>query len=973
MGQNIREDWSYTHLLSDGHPTQLELDGQSHTVFAAAFAHAVDGIALATLDGYFHVVNRAMCTLLGMAEPELIGAPLSSVLAPRAAEAVEERLKLVRTGTQRSFSRDCEAFGRLGRPLWLALTVALVRDSQGEPVFLTVSARDITDSKQLEQVLLTSDRRFRTIFNSLTEGFVETTPDGQIVDVNQPLCRMLGYGREELVGRSIRQFLDHNSCALVTTRLGSGRTCQTTFQASLSTKTDVSLDAQIYATILADENGTTSGATAIVLDVTERNRAQQALQASEQRNRTLVESIQDGLIMVADGRFQYVNTPFAEMLGFAAGDLVGRPIASVLVDKRVHGSPDEPTMLPAGETIVAFVTHWGSQVLAHVNCATSHCGSGQTLSIATVKDVTEQRRIEQDLRKLSSAVEHSPASVFITDLEGRIEYVNPTFTEVTGYSLEEARGQPPSLLKSGETPQSVYEDLWSTLTSGKTWRGEFRNKRKDGTLYWEFTSVSPIRDEDGHVSHFVAVKQDITHRKEAELLAWRQANFDQVTGLPNRVLFKDRLSQALLRCKRDASRVAVMFIDLDHFKAVNDTLGHEAGDQVLKQVGERLSQCVRDTDTVARLAGDEFTTILPAPGSTSTMTSIAQRILDALKRPFLLDDTQQVYIGCSIGIAVYPDDGSDGASLLRSADHAMYCAKESGRNTYQYFTPAMNRMVATRMQMESDLRRALAEGQFAVHFQPMVEATTRTIHGAEALVRWAHPVRGLLSPGDFLPVVEEIGLIADVGALVLHRACAQCALWRDAGYPDMTVAVNVSLRQLSAPNFLETLDQALSQSGLPSHALELEVSEKVLLSSIPAVDAALRSIADRGIALTIDDFGTGASSLQHLRRFPFSTLKVDRSFVHNVLQNHEDTILVEAVIAMARKLGLRVLAEGVETPDQIDYLLTQYCDMFQGFLFGKPLPSDEFSQQLAQHRVSGHQVSGHQVSGHQVSGHRVSG
>jgi diguanylate cyclase (GGDEF)-like protein/PAS domain S-box-containing protein len=720
-----------------------------------------------------------------------------------------------------------------------------------------------------------------------------------------------------------------------------------TFEATLKDKAGKSLDAQVLATILTDENGTPTGATAIILDVTERNVAQQALRVSEQRNRTLVESIQDGLVMINQGRFQYVNSPFAQMLGFTPGDLVGRPLALVLAGEQgpglsVYGSGGGAT-LPCGESEVTFITHWGSHLLAHVNCATTRHSSGSALQIATIKDVTEQRRIEQDLRKLSSAVEHSPASVFITDTHGRIQYVNPSFTQVTGYSAEEACGHTPALLKSGETPPNTYRDMWKNLSSGHTWRGEFRNRRKDGTLYWEFTSISPIRNEQGRISHFVAVKEDITPRKEAELQTWRQANFDQVTGLPNRVLFKDRLHQALSRAEREKSAVAVMFIDLDHFKAVNDTLGHEAGDTVLRQVGERLSDCVRGTDTIARLAGDEFTAILPEPGPEKHITTVAQRILECLRSPFVMDDGQEAYIGGSVGIAVYPQDGTDAVDLLRSADHAMYRAKESGRNTYQFFTADMNRVVEERLHLETDLRKALYERQFAVHFQPMVDAESGTIRGAEALVRWSHPVRGMVSPAEFLPVAEEIGLIGELGSLVLRRACAQCALWRDSGYPEMTVSVNVSSRQIAAPNFLEILDGALTLAALPPQALELEIAETLLLSDAPLVEATLRAVADRGVALTIDDFGTGHSSVQHLRRFPFTTLKVDRSFVHNVLESHDDAILVEAVIAMARKLGLRVLAEGVETQSQIDYLLSQYCDMFQGFLFGKPLPADEFS------------------------------
>lgn len=919
---------------------------------AAAFQDAADGLALASLDGRIQHANRAFCTMAGLTAPEVMGLDLDDLLEPRASEMLKGRLALLAKGATRAIRRDCRLRHRQGRDIWCALTASVIRSPESRPMGLVLQTRDITEAKQVEQMMLASDRRFRTIFNSLSEGFVETDTEGLIVDVNEPLCGMLGYGREDLIGRQVFRFLDDNSRAIVASQMAAAPSApHRAYEITMRHKRGDPVEAQIFATTLTDHLGRHIGATAIILDVTDRNRAQAALRSSEQRYRTLVDSIQDGLVLIRDGRFEYVNAPFAQMLAMTAGRLVGRTIQSVVAPEdretvlETHWAHCQGDSTPC-EYEAELMAADGRRVVVNIHAAMTRDDSGRSLNIATIKDITERRRIETDLRKLSWAVEHSATSVFITSAEGIIEYVNPRFTEVTGYTAEDVIGQTPAVLKSGETSIETYRDMWQALKKGKEWKGELRNRRKDGSLYWEFTAISPVRNDREEITHFVAVKEDVTGRKEAELLNWQRANFDQVTGLPNRILYKDRLTQALGRARREATRVAVMFIDLDRFKAVNDTLGHEIGDEVLRQVARRLGDCMRDSDTVARLGGDEFTAILPNPGPEKAITRVATRILEALRKPFNVGGGQQAFIGGSIGIAVFPDDGDTPDTLLKHADQAMYQAKETGRNTYQFFTADMNVAIEARLRLETDLRKALRNDEFAVHFQPMVDAKTRRIQGAEALVRWAHPSRGMISPGDFLPVAEEIGLIGDLGARVLRTACDHCHRWRESGHPDMTVSVNISSRQIGAPDFLTIIDSALHDSGLPPEALELEVCENLLLADVPVIEAHLRQVADRGVSLTIDDFGTGYSSIQHLRRFPFSTLKVDRSFVHDVLANRDDAILVEAVIAMARKLGLSVVAEGVETEDQIDYLLSQYCDMFQGFLFGRPLPAEDFERLL---------------------------
>lgn len=933
--------WTRPASMTDA--TAQEVEASSLTLLLhTAFEHAPDGMAFASLDGVLLTANRSLCSMLGLSEPDVLGKSLFELLEPRAAEALKARLSLLQTGAQRTFSRDCQTVGRMGRPLWLGLSVAVMRDAQGQTAGVIVQARDITDSKQVERVLLASDRRFRTIFNALSEGFIETTPDGTVVDLNQPLCRMLGYGREDLVGKQIFFVLDEASRGRMQRALLEPQAGARSYEVTLCRKDGEGIPAQVLSTPLTDDSGALLGMMAIVLDVRERNQALQALRDSEQRNRTLVEALQDGLVMIRDQRFHYVNLPFATMLGYAPGDLIGVPVRRFLLEQTdyLHG-------LPQGEAELTFVGQDGRQVVALINGGLAQASNQPGgLLIATVRDVTERRRIQAEVRKLSWAVEHSPASVMITDRSGRIEYVNPQFTAVTGYQSEEVLGCLPSILKSEETASDVHQGLWRSLSNGEPWSGEFRNRRKDGSLFWDYTSVAPIRNESGEVTHFVAVKEDITARKEAELRTWRRANFDAVTGLPNRVLFMDRLSQSLTRAQRNGEPVAVMFIDLDHFKAVNDTLGHEAGDAVLRGVARRLEASVRDGDTVARLAGDEFMVILPSPGDEKDVTIVAERILDALRQPFLVDGDKEAYIGGSVGIALYPEDGTDPHALIRSADHAMYRSKDGGRNCYQFFTAEMNRVVEARIQLENDLRRAVQGGEFAVHFRPVFNHHQRSLQAAAVTVQWAHPVQGILPADSFWAVAEEIGVVAELGDLMLRRACVQAAVWRDSGYPFLGVIVPVSSRQLSSSPFMEAVDLALERSGLEASALSLAIPEEVLLKLTPVSEAALMALAARGIRVIVQGFGSGYAGLHQLRRFPFAGVELSDSVVRSIVEDHDGGMIAEAVIAMAHKMGLAVTARIPSRFQGVGALLTTYGDWFEGVVLPDTLSGADFEDVL---------------------------
>jgi len=561
-------------------------------------------------------------------------------------------------------------------------------------------------------------------------------------------------------------------------------------------------------------------------------------------------------------------------------------------------------------------------------------------ALGVFTDINERKLARESLRKLSRAVEQSPASVVITDTKERIEYANPKFLEITGYSLEEVLGRKPNILKSGHTPKSDYDDLWRTITSGREWRGEFLNVRKDGRRYWEYASISPIKATDGTITHYIAVKEDISVRKEYEERLFHQANFDPLTGLPNRVLVLDRLNQGLSRARREGDSLAVVFVDLDNFKNVNDTLGHAEGDVLLKQAARRLTDCVRETDTVSRTGGDEFVIVLPAMHQPSDVEFVARKIMEAFSKPFAIG-SYDFHVTPSMGIAIFPGDGDDPSILLRNADAAMHLSKRKGRNAFQFFTPEINQRMVERMDLESRLRHALTRDDLYLVYQPIIDSRTGGLVSVEALLRWNDDELGAVPPDRFITVAEETGLIVPIGEWVMRTACLQARQWREEGVELQRMQVNISGQQVQGPEFVDIVRGALEDSALPPGVLDLEITESTLMADVPAAAKTLEELRGLGVKLSIDDFGTGYSSLSQLRVFAVDTLKVDSSFVRDITADLDRTAIAEAIVVMGHSLGLTVTAEGVETEVQFEMLRAWGCDNVQGYLFSMPLIADD--------------------------------
>jgi diguanylate cyclase (GGDEF)-like protein/PAS domain S-box-containing protein len=553
-----------------------------------------------------------------------------------------------------------------------------------------------------------------------------------------------------------------------------------------------------------------------------------------------------------------------------------------------------------------------------------------------VGEVDMRRRTEAEMRKLSSAVVQAADAVMITDTNGVIEYVNPAFERMTLYSAEEAVGKTPRILKSGKHKDEFFAQLWRSMAAGKSFHDVIVNRRKDGTEYHEEVTIAPVRGGDGEVTHFISTGRDITDRMKTQEQLRHLAHHDAVTGLPNRVLLMDRIEQSLHRARRHELSFAVLFIDLDGFKTINDSLGHHAGDELLRGVAKRLSAAVRSEDTVARLGGDEFAVVLDSLRSTSSVEAVAGKLLQEMSQPMNVEGKSLKVTG-SIGIAVYPDDGEAVHELLRRADSAMYLAKRSGKNNFRTYSSGGDAQVAGRLELEQFLRTAADEEAFLLFYQPQVRVETGAVVGVEALLRLKHPTLGLLDPSRFLPILEETGLIMPVGNWALSEACRQVRRWCDQGLPPLRMAVNLSGLQFEQPDLVTHVRRAITDAEIEPGILHLEITERVLVDTHGSAMQTLEELSSLGVGLAVDDFGVGYSSLNYLKRMPIQKLKIDKSFIRDVITDADDRAITETIIALARGLRLSVVAEGVETEEQLAFLENLDCDEVQGHLFSPAL------------------------------------
>ena len=705
-------------------------------------------------------------------------------------------------------------------------------------------------------------------------------------------------------------------------------------------------------------------------DITELRALFDQLRDSDSRFRGVLATMVEGVAVLSPkGHFIYSNPAAENAFGCPDGGLIGRRPEELPVERlRADGSLCPPGEFPLLVTLreqreLRDITQGirardGSVRWLRVNtCVLRSSGEGSHHGVVlTFTDVTERQHAEEQLRLAFEVINHTSEGVMVSDAQHRILSINPALERMIGLRNAQIIGRPSGAFVRALDDAS-FAAVNDALVSGRPWQGEVRLKKKTGRSLHSWAAIAVVRDNENRIKHHISVFSDMTERKEAQERIEFLAHHDPLTGLPNRLLLRDRVAQALAQALRMQNRVALMFLDLDRFKTINDSLGHPVGDALLKEVVERLRTCVRDTDTICRQGGDEFIILLNDVRDSEAVSRIAEKIHLRMTEPVLVGK-HQLSTSFSIGIALGPDDASDFDTLLQKADTAMYHAKEAGRNSHRFFTEQMNRQVVEHLTLENKLRRALDNREFVLYYQPQIDLAEGRIVGVEALIRWNSPEDGLVSPGRFIPVAEASGLIAPIGAWVLREACRQARAWQDAGLPPFVVAVNLSAMQFKRPDLINTVINALVLADLDSQWLELELTESILIQDAESTVDSVRRLKALGVKLSVDDFGTGYSSLAYLKRFAVDKLKIDQSFVRDLGHDPEDSAIVRAIVQMAHSMKLTTIAEGVETQELADLLRLFHCDEAQGFWLAKPLPADELEAFVrARMKVPGDGVS----------------
>ena len=864
----------------------------------------------------------------------------------------------------------------LERYLWLTLQFP---ENDEELRAVTLSMDDITRRKRVELSLAERERFWTDVLRAVPDTlYVHDMSNMRVMFSNNRLGPDLGYSQEEIfrLGDRLWEKILHPDDAELYQRVrnlqkvvGQGQQQQFHLRWRHRNGDWHWFDVREHALRL-DQHGRVSHLVGVAKDITGELVAQVNLRDRERRYRMLAEGISD-LILSSDSNLQlnYVS-PSAQAIfdyspeWFLEHGMFGaihnpRQMSELLhlMSELRHAlvSPEQLRAMQDSLSDRPFMVDCmradGRRIVVEIRLSLMWDEQERFEGLLCIgRDITQQRRAERDLRMAATVFEHSTAAIMVTDPAGYIVRINETLQRITGHTSKEVFDQLPTMLTADRQQAGQLSYIVKQLNQHGSWEGELWLKRSNGEQFPAWVGITAVHDEDGDLSSYVCFFNDISERKASEQRIHRLAYYDALTLLPNRTLFQDRLHTALQHAERNDSWVVLMFLDLDRFKPINDSLGHAAGDRMLKDVAVRLSACVAEDDTVARMGGDEFTLLLQPRATRGEALNraihVAEQILGSLAEPFVLQG-REFFVTASIGIALAPQDGDELSQLMKNADTAMYHAKERGKNNFQFYQAEMNATALQRLELESDLRHALEQGQFLLYYQPQLSSDGQRLTGVEALLRWNHPRRGLVAPYEFIPVLEELGLIVQVGDWVIAEACSQLKAWHTAGMAVPKVSVNLSARQFGDGQLVERIAHILDDCDLPPACLELELTESILMRDINEALQMLANLKQLGLYLAVDDFGTGYSSLNYLKQFPIDVLKIDRSFVDGVPGGEQDAQIARAIIAMAHSLNLAVIAEGVETQAQLDFLREHDCDEVQGYLFGKPMPAGEFASRFA--------------------------
>ncbi len=900
------------------------------------FERTGTGMAVVEADGTLSLVNRTFEQLAEGSESDIIGRPfLEGVVAEDKARMQEYHLKRIR-GESAPESYEFRFKSLKGREGWGLMNLAYFKDSKTT----LASVIDITERKRTEQALRESEQTNRAIIDTSRDWIWSINLEGIHTYSNPAAEEILGYTQEELTCRNIFEMIHEDDKKWTQELLTESIEKQQGWNNIVVRwchKNGEYRYLESNGVPHFDVEGDLVGFRGVDRDITERKKAEQEL--------ANIFNLSPDIIGLGnmDGHFLRINQSVEKVLGYTEEEFLSKSFLEFIHDDDIEKTKQAMSDAIAGKRDISIYNRYW--------CKDGSCKwiDWRVLSLAEEgrfyavgRDITEQKVTEDKLRQAAAVYENTAEGIFITDEQANIVAVNQAITEITGFSEEEALGHNPRLWKSDRHDQAYFNTMWSSLEQTGKWRGEIWNRRKNGEAFPCWQTITAIKDDQDKITHYVSVLTDISVIKESEMQLEYLAHHDPLTDLPNRVLFNARLSHALEKSHRDMQMTGVLFLDLDNFKPINDAFGHPVGDMVLQEAAKRLLSQVREDDTVARISGDEFAIIIEDISDHQSVADVAGKIKTAFEAPLKVD-SRSLHVTVSIGISLFPDDGWDVNNLVKNADAAMYASKQRGKNRFSFYTDELTASAQKRVSLENDLRAGLIRNEFRVYYQPQYDLDTGRLIGAEALLRWQHSEQGLVSPIQFIPLAESTGLIIPLGEWVLREACAQVKTWQEAGLGIERIGVNVAGQQIQRSDFVTTVRKALQETGLEPNCLELEVTESFIMGQSEDAINTLKELRNLGVHLAIDDFGTGYSSLSYLKRLPINKIKIDRSFVKDIPQDPDDEAITKAVIAMGKSLQLKIIAEGVETEEQLSFLKSEGCDEVQGFLYSPPVPEHDFA------------------------------
>ncbi|WP_019866942.1 sensor domain-containing protein [Methylovulum miyakonense] len=934
---------------------------ESHQHMYSLLNSMAEGAYGVDTDGYCKFVNRSFLRLLGYgSEDEIIGKHIHELIHHSYPDGSPYP-----TGACRMYAAfRNEETHVADEVFWRKDGTAIPVEYWSQPIIIDgvltgaiATFIDISERKKAEAAAQLSAQYARSLIEASLDPLVTISAEGKITDVNTATERVIGRQRGDLIGSDFTAYFTDPDQARTVYQLVFRQGFVTDYPLAIRHASGKITDVLYNASVYRDIKGqVVLGVFAAARDITERKRIEALLADSESRLRTIIENEPECIKIVdANGRLVQMNPAGLAMIEADNEEqVVGRSVADVIAPEYRAAYAELHQRVLAGESMqmeYEVIGLKGGRRWLDTHAVPMKEANGNIVHLAVTRDISKRKEAEHQLR-IAATVFEAQEGMMVTDANSNILTVNKAFTSMTGYSVEEAVGQNPRLLHSGRQTPDFYASMWGSIVNTGSWEGEIWNRRKNGEIYPEHLTITAVKDPDGTVTHYVGTHTDITLRKAASEEIERLAFYDPLTCLPNRRLLQDRLKQALAASQRSGQLGALLFIDLDNFKTLNDTLGHDMGDLLLQQVAERLRGGVRENDTVARLGGDEFVVMLKDLGgqpieAAELAETTGRKIQAILNRPYKLG-THDYVSTPSIGAALFNGHERTVDELLKNADIAMYQAKTSGRNALRFFDPQMQGAIAARFALEDDLRKALAGRQFELHYQLQVDSNHRA-SGAEALIRWRHPERGLMLPAEFIPLAEETGLILPIGQWMLEAVCAQLKAWQQAPLAcGLALSFNVNAKHFFQTHFVAQVLAAIRHHGVDPALLRLELTEGILVKNIEDAIATLKALRESGVQFALDDFGTGYSSLQHIKKLPVNQLNIDQSFIRDIADNHGDQAIVRIIIAMAESLGLDVIAEGVESEGQRQFLLDIGVARYQGPLFGQPVPIAQFEASLKQ-------------------------